>query len=49
MSHQVAGIVAAAKGEPVKPVDILVPDPGPGEALDTGQGVRRLPHRPALP
>ncbi len=33
MSHQVAGIVAAAKGEPVKPVDILVPDPGPGEAL----------------
>ena len=33
MSHRVAGIVAAAKGEPVMPVDILVPDPGPGEAL----------------
>ena len=33
MSHKVAGIVAAAKGEPVKPVDILVPDPGSGEAL----------------
>ena len=33
MSNKVAGIVATAKGEPVKPVDILVPDPGPGEAL----------------
>jgi S-(hydroxymethyl)mycothiol dehydrogenase len=33
MVHQVNGVVAAAKGEPVKLVPILVPDPGPGEAL----------------
>ena len=33
MAHQVNGVVAAAKGEPVKLVPILVPDPGPGEAL----------------
>ena len=33
MAHQVNGVVAAAAGEPVKLVPILVPDPGPGEAL----------------
>lgn len=33
MVHQVNGVVASAKGEPVKLVPILVPDPGPGEAL----------------
>jgi S-(hydroxymethyl)mycothiol dehydrogenase len=33
MAHQVNGVVAAAKGEPVELVPILVPDPGPGEAL----------------
>ena len=33
MAHQVNGVVAAAKGGPVKLVPILVPDPGPGEAL----------------
>ena len=33
MAHQVNGVVAAAKGDPVKLVPILVPDPGPGEAL----------------
>ena len=33
MAHQVNGVVAAAKGEPVKLVPILVPDPGAGEAL----------------
>ena len=33
MAHQVNGVVAAAKGAPVKLVPILVPDPGPGEAL----------------
>ena len=33
MAHQVNGVVAAAVGKPVKLVPILVPDPGPGEAL----------------
>ena len=33
MAHQVNGVVAVAKGAPVKLVPILVPDPGPGEAL----------------
>ena len=33
MAHQVNGVVAAAKGAPVQLVPILVPDPGPGEAL----------------
>ena len=33
MVHQVNGVVAEAKGAPVKLVPILVPDPGPGEAL----------------
>jgi S-(hydroxymethyl)mycothiol dehydrogenase len=33
MASQVQGIVAMAKGEPVSLVTIVVPDPGPGEAL----------------
>ena len=33
MPHQVQGVVARAKGEPVTVETILVPDPGPGEAL----------------
>ncbi|MCH8989288.1 MAG: S-(hydroxymethyl)mycothiol dehydrogenase [Chloroflexi bacterium] len=33
MVHQVNGVVAETKGAPVKLVPILVPDPGPGEAL----------------
>ena len=33
MAHRVRGVVARAKGEPVSIEDILVPDPGPGEAL----------------
>ncbi len=33
MAHQVNGVVAESKGAPVKLVPILVPDPGPGEAL----------------
>ena len=33
MPHQVNGIIAAAKGGAVKIQSILVPDPGPGEAL----------------
>ncbi|MBA2956003.1 S-(hydroxymethyl)mycothiol dehydrogenase [Nocardioides sp. MAH-18] len=31
--HQVKGVVARAKGQPVELVTINVPDPGPGEAL----------------
>ncbi len=33
MPHTVRGVVARAKGEPVTIETILVPDPGPGEAL----------------
>ncbi|HLJ67661.1 MAG TPA: S-(hydroxymethyl)mycothiol dehydrogenase [Chloroflexota bacterium] len=33
MSHNVRGVVARAKGEPVSVETIVVPDPGPGEAL----------------
>jgi S-(hydroxymethyl)mycothiol dehydrogenase len=31
--HEVRGVVARGKGEPVRVETILVPDPGPGEAL----------------
>jgi S-(hydroxymethyl)mycothiol dehydrogenase len=33
MGHEVRGVVAQAKGEPVDLVTVVVPDPGPGEAL----------------
>ena len=33
MAHAVKGVVAKGKGQPVELVTILVPDPGPGEAL----------------
>jgi S-(hydroxymethyl)mycothiol dehydrogenase len=33
MSHEVRGVVSSAKGEPVRLETVLVPDPGPGEAL----------------
>ncbi len=33
MSQTVRGIIARAKGAPVELVDIVVPDPGPGEAV----------------
>jgi S-(hydroxymethyl)mycothiol dehydrogenase len=33
MSHEVRGVVSLAKGEPVRIETIVVPDPGPGEAL----------------
>ncbi len=42
-------VVALAKGAPVEVRDIVVPDPGPGEVRVDGAGVRRVPHRPALP
>ena len=33
MAHEVRGVVARSKGEPVAVETIVVPDPGPGEAL----------------
>src|SRR2546423_13602055 len=33
MSHQVRGVISRSKGSPVELTTILVPDPGPGEAL----------------
>jgi S-(hydroxymethyl)mycothiol dehydrogenase len=33
MAHEVRGVVARGKGEPVSVETILVPDPGPGEVL----------------
>jgi S-(hydroxymethyl)mycothiol dehydrogenase len=33
MTHEVRGVVSRAKGEPVRIETVLVPDPGPGEAL----------------
>ncbi|MBD3575846.1 MULTISPECIES: S-(hydroxymethyl)mycothiol dehydrogenase [Streptomyces] len=33
MTHRVRGIIARSKGAPVESATILVPDPGPGEAL----------------
>lgn len=33
MTTTVRGIVALAKGKPVETVDIVIPDPGPGEAI----------------
>ena len=39
----------APRAQPVEVTTINVPDPGPGEALVEGAGVRGVPHRPALP
>jgi S-(hydroxymethyl)mycothiol dehydrogenase len=33
MAHEVKGVVATAKGDPVSITTVVVPDPGPGEAL----------------
>ncbi len=33
MAHEVRGVVAKAEGEPVSLETVIVPDPGPGEAL----------------
>ena len=44
-----AGVVSLAKGAPVEIRDVVVPEPGPGEARVTRAGVRCVPHRPALP
>src|SRR4051812_32931175 len=37
MPSTVKGVIARAKGAPVELVDVVVPDPGPGEALVTVQ------------
>ena len=49
MSQTVRGVIARAKGAPVELETIVVPDPGPGRGGRAGPGLRRLPHRPALP
>jgi S-(hydroxymethyl)mycothiol dehydrogenase len=33
MTHEVSGVIAPGRGEPVRIETVLVPDPGPGEAL----------------
>src|SRR6266704_2506874 len=33
MAHEVTGVVARTKGAPVELTTVVVPDPGPGEAL----------------
>ena len=33
MAHEVRGVIASAKGAPVSIATVVVPDPGPGEAL----------------
>jgi S-(hydroxymethyl)mycothiol dehydrogenase len=33
MAHEVKGVIASAKGVPVSVTTVVVPDPGPGEAL----------------
>ena len=47
--HEVRGVVARAKGEPVGIETVLVPGPRPGRGPRRDPGLRRLPHRPALP
>src|SRR5213080_2332014 len=37
MAETVRGVIARAKGAPVEVVDVVVPDPGPGEARVTVQ------------
>ena len=37
MAHEVKGVIASGKGAPVKVTTVVVPDPGPGEALVTIQ------------
>jgi S-(hydroxymethyl)mycothiol dehydrogenase len=33
MSQQVRGVISRTKGEPVEVVDVVIPDPGPGEVV----------------
>ncbi len=37
MAHEVKGVIASAQGQPVSLTTVIVPDPGPGEALVTVQ------------
>src|SRR3954462_9259320 len=37
MSQMVQGVIAREKGSPVEVVNVVVPDPGPGEAVVTVQ------------
>ena len=49
MPHTVRGVVAKAKGEPVVDRDDRRTRSGSRRSARQGPGVRRLPHRPALP
>jgi len=33
MSQTVRGVISRSKGQPVELVDIVIPDPGPGEVV----------------
>ena len=46
---EVRGVVAWEKGAPVRLETVVVPDPGPGEAVVAVRGLRGVPHRPPLP
>ncbi len=48
MYHEVQGVVALGRGRPVSLETVLVPDPGPGEALVRTRPARMGRHaRPA--
>ena len=47
MAHEVRAVVARGKGEPVSVEMILVPDPGPGEALVAVMAAGRQSRMPA--
>ena len=49
MAHEVRGVIARNKGEPVSDRDRRRPRPGPGRGAGGRPGVRGVPHRPALP
>ena len=60
MAHEVTGVIARAKGAPVELTTVVVPDPGPGEALvriqacgvchtDLHAAAGDWPVKPALP
>ena len=47
--HEVRGVVARSKGEPVGIETVLRARPRPGRGAGQDPGLRRLPHRPPLP
>ena len=51
MSQLVRGVISRKKGEPVELVDVVIPDPGPGEVVVdvTACGVCHTAMRPPAP